>query len=134
MLTFATACTVVNINAAEKAGSSLVSAIILTLALTSLVGYQLLSLLFMTTVFKSYCATLRKWCQTLKDQPKLLETHGLCTYLKALQMADDVLSDLVFHFSIGASLSLLVSLYRAYSLGIGKINSKFKISWNKVFV
>ena len=114
-----------SINAAEQFGSGLVSGIILAAALNLFLGYLLLPIMSTIIAFKAYCATLKKWCQSLKNQPQLLERDGLCQYLKALDMADNVLSDSVFHFSVGASLCALVSLYRAYSLGIGKKYSKY---------
>ena len=125
MLFFAVAGTVLSINAAEKFESGLVSGIILAATLSLFLGFLLMPILSTTVVFKAYCATLKKWCKSLKDQPQLLERDGLCKYLKALDMADNVLSDSVFHFSVGASLCALVSLYRAYSLSIGKNIAKY---------
>ena len=84
-----------------------------------ILNVQLISSNLESYLFKAYCATLKKWCKSLKDQPQLLEKDGLCNYLKALKLADNVLSDSVFHFSVGGSLCLLVSLYRTYSLGVG---------------
>lgn len=127
MLFFGVAGTVLSINAAEKFGSSLVSGIILAATLNLFLGYLLMPIISTTIAFKAYCATLKKWCISLKDQPQLLERDGLCKYLKALDMADNVLSDSVFHFSVGASLCALVSLYRAYSLSIGKNITKFML-------
>ena len=127
LLFFGVAGTVLSINAAEKFGSSLVSGIILAATLNLFLGYLLMPIISTMIAFKAYCATLKKWCISLKDQPQLLERDGLCKYLKALDMADNVLSDSVFHFSVGASLCALVSLYRAYSLSIGKNITKFML-------
>ena len=120
MLFFAVAGTVLSINAAEKFGSGLLSGIILAATINMFFGYLLMPIISTMIAFKAYCATLKKWCQSLKNQSQLLERDGLCKYLKALDMAGNVLSDSVFHFSVGASLTALVSLYRAFSLGIGK--------------
>ena len=111
----------VNISAALDAGSGLASGIILAAAFDLFLIYTMCPVMGSTIVFRANCATLKKWCRSLKSQPHLLEQQGLCNYLKALAMADNAMSDSIFHISIGASMSLLVSLYRAYSLAIGKI-------------
>ena len=82
--------------------------------------YNLTPLMSIMTVYLSNCATLKKWCRSLKDQSQLLERDGLCNYLEALALADNTMSDSIFHFSINASFTLLVTLYRVYSVGIGK--------------
>ena len=128
MLFFAVAGTVLSINAAEKFGSGLVSGIILAATINMFFGYLLMPIISTMIAFKAYCATLKKWCQSLKNQSQLLERDGLCKYLKALDMAGNVLSDSVFHFSVGASMCGLVSIYRAYSLSIGKKNKIYRIS------
>ena len=120
MLIMAVGVPLVNIVAANAAESGMVSGIIAAATQGLFFIYTVSPIMSMMTVYKSTCASLKRWCQSLNDQPRLLETHGLCDYLKSLAMADDALSDSVFHFSIGASLTLLVSLYRGYSFAIGK--------------
>ena len=96
----AVAIPIVNIVAANAAESGLVSGIIVATTQSLFFLYTLAPIMSMMTVYKATCATLKKWCQSLKNQPRLLETHGLCDYLKSLGMADDAMSDSIFHFNL----------------------------------
>ena len=120
MLILATGVSIVNIVAANAAGSGALSGGIVSATQSLFFLYNLTPLMSIMTIYKANCATLKKWCRSLKDQSQLLERDGLCNYLIALGLADNTMSDSIFHFSISASFTLLVTLYRVYSVGIGK--------------